>query len=155
MSERCMNPPIALRIDGAQLEALLARVKAAIPEDYESVKGMADTIRFLCEYIQKKNASIRRLLGIVFGAKTEKTSEVLKDDDEGQGLEPEGGEASESEDEDETVKKPRKGHGRKGGVTIPARRGLIIPTRVSSPGVPVLAAQEGRSTRRILESWSS
>jgi hypothetical protein len=110
-----MNPPIAIRIDGAKLEALLHRVKAALPDDYESVKGMADTIRFMCEYIQKKDASIRRLLSIIFGPKTEKTSDVLKD---GDGAAPESGttgDASGDEAEPELVKKPRKGHGRKGG----------------------------------------
>ena len=115
MSDQCMNPPIAMQIDGAKLEALLDRVKAALPDDYESVKGMADTIRFMCEYIQKKNASIRRLLNIIFGPKTEKTRDVLKDDGEEEGPESVAGDAPEDEVVPEPVKKPRKGHGRKGG----------------------------------------
>lgn len=133
MPKRCVNPPLAVQIDGAKLEALLDRVKVALPDDYESVKDMADTIRYLYEYIQKKNASIGRLLTILFGPKTEKTSDVLKDDGEGQG-EPNAGDAPEAEPEQEPVKEPRKGHGRKKGDDYTGAQRIHYPHETLKPG---------------------
>jgi transposase len=126
-----VSPPIAVQIDGAKLEALLGRVKVALPDDYESVKGMADTIRYLYEYIQKKNASIGRLLTILFGPKTEKTSDVLTDDGQ---LEPTADDTPEPEADQDVATKRRKGHGRKKGDDYTGAQRIHYPHETLKPG---------------------
>ena len=93
-----MNLPKRIDITQKQLDAILARAKRLLPEDdYEIIKGMADTITFLSSVVGKKNAQVQKLLAMLFGTVTEKTSKVLKER-----------KAKESE------KKKAKGHGRNG-----------------------------------------
>ena len=81
-----MTPQIAVWLDGAQLNEFLDRMKTVLaPGDCEMVKGLADTIRVLLGALQDAKTSIRHLREMVFGSKTEKTSEILKDSREEQG----------------------------------------------------------------------
>jgi hypothetical protein len=105
-----MNPQISVWLDGVMLDGFLDRMKAVLPPvDYEMVKGMADTLRVLTSMLQAARTSIRRLREMVFGPKTEKTSEVLKDSPEATPENP-----PETEEEPAPVKKKKKGHGRNG-----------------------------------------
>ena len=73
-----MNPQITVWLDGAQLNAFLDRVKTALlPGDFEMVKGLVDTIRFLLGALQRAKTSIKNLREMVFGSKTEKTSKIF------------------------------------------------------------------------------
>jgi transposase len=110
-----MNPQISVWLDGAMLDAFLERMKAVLPPvDYELVKGLVDTIRFLLGTLQRAKTSIKRLREMVFGSKTEKTSEVLKDSPEATPENP-----PEAEEEPAPVKKKKKGHGRNGREDYP------------------------------------
>ena len=62
-----------------ELVAIIEKTKhgALSVEDYEKLKVAGATVVFLQEEIKKKRASISRLRGILFGARTEKTSKVL------------------------------------------------------------------------------
>lgn len=74
-----MNMPKRIDITPEQLEAILQRVKSLMPEaDYEVIKGLAETITFLSHTVDNKNTSVKRLLKLLFGAATEKTSKVTK-----------------------------------------------------------------------------
>ncbi len=71
--------PERLDITPEQLEALMERAKSSMSEaDYEVIKGLAETITFLSHAVDNKNTSIKRLLKLLFGAETEKTSKVTK-----------------------------------------------------------------------------
>ncbi len=72
--------PKRIDISPEQLDALLKRVEAGYLQDgdYEIIKGMADTLAFLNQALDNKNTSIKRLLKLIFGERTEKTSSVLK-----------------------------------------------------------------------------
>src|SRR5665648_58873 len=62
------------------MTAVLARAKRLLPkEDYEIIKGMADTIAFLSNAAGKNNAQIKKLLAMLFGTINEKTAKVLKE----------------------------------------------------------------------------
>ena len=62
-----------IELDIKELDALLKRVKDELaPEDYDIIKAMADTIYLLSQSLDKKTASIQRLLRMIFGATTEK-----------------------------------------------------------------------------------
>ncbi|MHB8276848.1 MAG: IS66 family transposase [Candidatus Humimicrobiaceae bacterium] len=74
-----MNVPKRIDITQKQMDAILARAKRLLPEeDYEIIKSMADTITFLSSTVGKKNAQVQKLLAMLFGTVTEKTSKVLK-----------------------------------------------------------------------------
>jgi len=81
------------------IDALLKRIKNTVsPADYEIIKTMAETINLLSDSVDAKGASIRRLLGMIFGNHTEKLKNVIKPEDSTTKPEPE---------------KKKKGHGRK------------------------------------------
>ncbi len=66
-------------VDLAELGAIVERGKTAplSAEDYATLKATLETFAFLQQELKAKGASIRRLRQIVFGSKTEKTSQVL------------------------------------------------------------------------------
>jgi len=98
-----MKPPQRIDLDLDQAEALLKRAKQVLSdEDYNTIKAMVETIHLLSQSVNQKGASIRRLLKMLFGERSEKIEKVLQGTD----LPASGKKTSESKD------KP-KGHGRK------------------------------------------
>ncbi len=75
-----MTKPKRIDISQKELDALLKRVEAnsLLDTDYEVIKGMADTISLLSHVVDDKTTSIKRLLKMIFGSKTEKTSSICK-----------------------------------------------------------------------------
>ena len=62
-----------IEISAEYAEAMLARVKSNLSEeDYRIIKGLIDTHLLLNQAVSEKNISIKRLLKMIFGAKTEK-----------------------------------------------------------------------------------
>jgi transposase len=75
-----LRTPKRIDLTEKQMAALLSRAKRLLSEeDYEIVKSMADTIAFLSLAVGKKNARVKKLLDMLFGTVTEKTSKVLKE----------------------------------------------------------------------------
>jgi len=98
-----MKPPERIELDLDQAEALLKRAEQALcSEDYNTIKAMVETIYLLSQSVDQKAASIRRLLKMLFGERSEKIEKVLKGTDRAE----KGKKTSENQD------KP-KGHGRK------------------------------------------
>ncbi len=61
-----------------ELTPLLERAKAALrPDDYETVEAAFETLRFVTQELEAKRTSISRLRKLLFGASSEKTSQVL------------------------------------------------------------------------------
>jgi hypothetical protein len=107
-----LNLPKRIDITEAQLDAILSRAKRLLPpEDYEIIKGMADTITFLSSIVGKKSAQVQKLLKMLFGTVTEKTRKVLK----------------EKKAKEEAEKKEAKGHGRNGVDTYIGADKIEIP----------------------------
>lgn len=103
-----MNTPKRLDLTPAELDALLERVQAGTlaAGDYETIKAMVDTLTFLSRALDDKAASIKRLLRLLFGPRTEKREQLAKTlDNDANNPASNGGEAS---------KRKRKGHGRNG-----------------------------------------
>lgn len=79
------KPKLACReIELVELEAIIARAKTKLSApDHEALKAAIETLAFLTREIEAKNASIKRLRNMLFGASTEKASNVLgsKNDD--------------------------------------------------------------------------
>jgi len=94
-----LNLPKRIDITEEELKALLARAKKLLPpEDWQIIKGMADTITFLSKAVGTKNAQVQKLLRLLFGTFDEKTKKVLK----------------EKKERHEAEKKEKEGHGRNG-----------------------------------------
>jgi transposase len=107
-----------------QLDDLVGRVKEQIEDkDYLVIKAMAGTIIFLAQLVEEKNISLRRVLRMLFGARTETSKNVLGKSKE-QGKESErsrsncpsdhAADLSEKENGKDNKGRKRKGHGRNG-----------------------------------------
>jgi transposase len=87
-----LNIPKRIDISQEELKALLARAKELLPEeDWQIIKGMADTITFLSKAVGKKNAQVQKLLRLLFGIYDEKTKKVLRQKKEREALDKETG----------------------------------------------------------------
>ena len=124
-----MTTPKRIDLTQEQTDSLLLRVKTnALEEgDYEIIEAIIDTLRFLSQAYEDKTVSIKRLLRMIFGARTEKTKDVLGGDDEPESsaenpdgsfkeANTTGNDASgcNEANKEDTEKKTRKGHGRNG-----------------------------------------
>jgi transposase len=116
-----MKPPERIDLDLDQAEALLKRAEAALsPEDYKLIKAMVETIHLLSQSVDQKAASIRRLLKMLFGDRSEKIEKVLKET--GQSAKPK----EPSEDNTGNKDKP-KGHGRKPAAEYTGAEKVNVP----------------------------
>jgi transposase len=120
---RNKKPKIDIREIGLdELKAIIERARASLSEeDTEKLEAAVDTLAYLTSELEKKGVSIQRLRKLLFGASTEKTSQVFKDakeskDGEGGGRSVDtGSDKSDGNKEGENKeKKKRKGHGRNG-----------------------------------------
>lgn len=91
-----------LSLTEKQLDALVKRAEAGNLDDGDAdiIKVMADAVKALSRSVNKKAASIKRLLGMLFGQKTEKKNSVI------------GPKPSADRKKKKTAKK--KGHGKRG-----------------------------------------
>ena len=134
--------PKRIDLTPKDLKALLGRVKEALSEeDYEKIKAMAETIEALSQVVGQKATSIKRLLKLLFGQKSEKKKKVLDDSDDDQG----GEEEPESKPEDE--KKPagkRKGHGRNGASAYTGAKRVTVRHETLQHGDPCPECPKGK-----------
>ena len=123
-----MKTPKRIDLTQKQMNALLSRAERLLPEeDYKIVKAMADTISFLSRTMGAKNAHIRKLLTMLFGTVTEKTSKVLK----------------EKRERERADKKP-KGHGRNGADTYKGAQKVIVNHESLKPKDRCPACKKGK-----------
>ena len=131
-----MKKPKRIDLTPEELEALLERVESGklAAGDFEIIRAMAETIAFLSEAVDKKGASIKRLLRTLFGS-SEKLEKVF------------GGERNDSaraepqDSEDTGDAKPgddkngrRKGHGRNGAEEYTGAEKIEILHESLNPG---------------------
>ena len=115
-----MKVPRRLAVDEVQLAAVAQRLESRRlePADYELLKVVIDTVGFLRRVVQQKATSIQRLLRLIFGARTEKTSTVLKDG---------APECPSAETAPGAAKARRKGHGRRAAATYWGAKKVVVP----------------------------
>ena len=123
--------PERIDITPEQLEALLQRAKRLMPEaDYQVIKALAETITFLSHAVDNKNTSIKRLLKLLFGAETEKTSKVTKRD--------------KSKNKKTGKKKKKKGHGKNGASAYTGAEKIEVPHETLKHKDPCPDCEKGR-----------
>jgi len=126
-----------------QLDALLDRAKASpllTDEDRESLDSIGGTLKFLTQELQAKGTSVNRLRKLLFGSKTEKTSQVVGEkkspgkDDEEQDTTVAPKTSEKDGDEKKKKKKKRKGHGRNGAADYPGAERVPVSHESLQPG---------------------
>jgi hypothetical protein len=152
-----MKVPKSIELTQEQLDALLLRVKdsALQPGDYEIIKAALDTLRFLEQAYEEKTVSIKRLLRMLFGARTEKTKTVVVADDgdkkaSGNNLCDGTNDAYDSQRgpcKEDPVKKRRKGHGRNGADAYRGADKIVVAHLQLKSGDPCPLCLKGRVYR--------
>jgi len=107
------DKPKIIDLTPEDIQALLDRVKYTVSkEDYEKIKAMAETIEALSNVVDQKATSIKRLINLLFGQKSEKKEKVLddSDDDQGDGEKPD----TDNKPDEPKPEGGKKGHGRNG-----------------------------------------
>jgi len=124
-----------IEITEEEMEAFLKRVEncCLVQSDYRLIKAMAESIWRIRHVLQEKDASIGRLVRMIFGAKTESAKNVLKKmDKEKESC------SGKSEFSDPSspkgAKKKKKGHGRNGRESYPGAEKKRIAHPEFSPG---------------------
>ncbi len=104
-------------LDLGQLEAILERARTTplTEEDHGKLKAAIETLAFLTGELEKKGVSINRLRKLLFGARTEKTSQVVADA------------APARATGRKKSKKKRKGHGRKPAAAYVGAEKVKVP----------------------------
>ncbi len=121
-----MKAPKQIDLNLDQVDALLKRVETGSLQDgdYEIIKAMVETIHLLSQSVDQKATSIRRLLRMLFGERTEKLKNVIKN------------KSSKSKDSsgNRTDKgdKP-KGHGRNAAADYSAAQKIKVPHATLKP----------------------
>jgi len=128
-----MKQPKLIKLKPADVEALLERVEKALQEgDYEIIKALVEAFIYLSQSVNEKATSIRRLLRIIFGAKTETRNKLFniaakpkKVDAEAEESEASCSQSESSSPQPEPKKQP--GHGRNGVVDYPNAEHIKVP----------------------------
>ena len=144
------TPPEIIELDEKRLDEILNRAEAGefTREDYVIVKKLIESYIGIKDLIGEKNASIRRLRKLLFGAATEKTSGVIGQNSDGEPPKPppaeEEEEGSSTEEDPET--KPngrRKGHGRHGVSKYTGAEKITVPHASLEAGDPCPECEQG------------
>jgi hypothetical protein len=105
-------------MDREQLQSLRDRTQrgelGVSPEDAALIESLAETVVVLSEAVEKKGTSIRRLLKLLFGAKTESRRRLFGNKQHDDADPPAGPAGSASSGSDAGRKPQAKGHGRNG-----------------------------------------
>lgn len=124
-----------LSVNQENLNEVLERAKAALEkEDYELLKGVADTLAYLTRVAEDKDTTIRELRRLLFGSKTERTRDVLillQQIDKAAANDEKGNDSEAPEPpptgEPKKKKKRAKGHGRNGADAYVGAERIGVP----------------------------
>ena len=134
-----------IRLD--ELETIVERTKGALSADeHGTLKAAIDTLGFLTQELESKDASIARLRKYLFGASTEKTSQLFGERAEAESAaSAEQGPAEEGTTDSRKTSKPKaKGHGRLGADDYTGATRVVVPHETLEPGDPCPACPRGK-----------
>src|SRR5258708_749867 len=127
-------------LEVGQLDGLLARIQPLIqPQDFQLLERIVTTIRLILGWIQSKDLSFRRLRRMIFGPKTEKSSDLLPKD---KAADPKAPPASTNPSA--PPKEKTKGHGRNGVEDYPGAQRILVPHEKYHPGCSCPLCLKGR-----------
>jgi len=127
------DKPRRIDLSPEDLKALLERIKPVVSDqDYEAIKAMAETIEALNQVKDQKAASIKRLLKLLFGQKSEKKNKVIPNS---------------KEKDSDPPKKIRKGHGRNGASAYTGAKKVVVSHESLKHGDPCPECINGKVYR--------
>jgi transposase len=129
----------------AALSGIVERARPALTEtDYDELKTAIDTLAFLAEEIAHKGTTIDRLRRMLFGARTEKTAEVVGGDParNGNTAPPPAGDGKSDDGDKPKPKAP--GHGRNGAAAYPGAKRVKVPHTTMSRGNACPCCDKGK-----------
>lgn len=135
--------PEIMEVGHQQLEDIARRAQDVFdPKEAELIAKVFESYEYLTELIQQKNMSIGRLQKMLFGAKTEKTKQVVGSSAKTSAGADSDGAAENAEDSDETEsdeaaaegKPPPQGHGRNGADAYRGAERIEVPHASLKPG---------------------
>ena len=126
------QPLKRVAFDITDLQAILeqARTHPLSEEQHHTLMAVVETLARLSQELEKKRISIGRLRKLLFGPRTEKTEDVVKDRHPAKAGTSTPGAAGRGE------KKKRKGHGRNGADAYQGAKHLEVPHESLGAGVP-------------------
>jgi transposase len=141
-----MKRPKPLEVTREDIQALRDRAKrgelSVSSEDAELIESLAETVVVLSEAVEKKGTSIRRLLRMLFGMKTESKDRLFGkkngDDD------PPGGASAGKAGSKPKPKRRRKGHGRNGAAAYTGAERVSVKHPQLNKGDPCPDCDRGR-----------
>jgi hypothetical protein len=138
-----------LEVSREELQSLLEHARSALSEqEYQQLKAALDTLVYLTQLVEDKNTTIGRLRQILFGASSEKMSQVLETLAANRALfrEQDGGGKSEEEKTSPQPPEsaPSPGHGRNGADAYPGARQVKIKHSSLKSGNRCPGCQKGK-----------
>jgi len=131
-----MKPPQLIELTSEAVEALLSRVeKGTLQEgDYEIIKGLVEAFAYLSQAVDEKATAIKRLLRLIFGAKTETREKLFKI----------GSAPPKDAPEKESEKKKLPGHGKNGADDYIGAQRVKTPHETLKAGDPCPECPQGK-----------
>jgi len=125
-----MKAPERIDLNLEQVADLLKRVESGCLQagDYEIIKAMVQTIELLSQCVDEKATSIRRLLRMLFGPRTEKLKNVIKDKEKS-----DSSKSSQENTPDKNNKPKPKGHGRNAAADYTGAQQIKVPHATLTP----------------------
>ncbi len=145
-----MKPPLPrLEVSREELQSLLEHARSALSEqEYQQLKAALDTLVYLTQLVEDKNTTIGRLRQILFGASSEKMSQVLETLAANRALSREQDGGGKSEEEKTSPQPPESapspGHGRNGADAYPGARQVKIKHSSLKSGNRCPGCQKGK-----------
>lgn len=114
-----------------RIEELLQRAETALnEEDYRTIKAVFESYAYLTDLVEDKGTTIARLRKLLFGSRTEKTRDVIKDGDNDEttsSASDQDDDATPSDNDKEERAGPRCGHGRNGADDYEGAQRIPVP----------------------------
>jgi transposase len=142
--------PERIELSPEQMQTFMERVESHSlqEQDYTLILGMAQTILFLSRIIEEKRGSIRRLLRMLFGPKTESSKKVLKPKEPDENAQPceQSSSPAPSAQSDSPASPPskKKGHGRNGAQAYTGAQKIFVRHETYKSGDPCPECPNGR-----------
>jgi transposase len=153
------NAPQILDVDDTRLEEVLRRVEEALDaQDAALIRALFQSYSYVAGLVEDKNTSLRRLRELLFGKRTEKTSNIVGSGDGSEATPPEATPASAattdtpaiagepeqaSTTEAGTSPAAAQGHGRNGADAYRSAERIAVPHPVLKTGDACPACAEG------------
>ncbi|HUT77435.1 MAG TPA: transposase, partial [Polyangia bacterium] len=151
---RQKSKPTRREIPLDELKSILERARSSPlgDEDVGKLTAAVETLAVLTQALESKDASIRRLRQMIFGASTEKTSAVVGDapgadaagGDESSGSAGGGGDGASAAGGGTEPKEKRKGHGRNGAAKYTGAERVKVPHEKLRHGDRCPACERGK-----------